>query len=112
MRSLLGLVILGAIACGCTPAPQPAPPPSPPDASDASPPPAPTPKTACDSACQSLASIGCPEAIPSNCGAVLTRIEADGIVRSNAGSPFSCASVAAVKTVAQAQALGVVCKKP
>jgi hypothetical protein len=96
----------------CKPAINPAP-----DASDAAlgedAGPAPTvdaaPPAACQAACTALQKVGCPIGGVSGCAAFLARDLGSGVVGANGAAPVTCASVAAVQTIAQAQALGFTC---
>jgi hypothetical protein len=105
---LLPVMLLALLAC--KPAINPAP-----DASDASPTPpesldaAPPAPAACQAACAALVTVGCPIGSATGCAAFLARDLASGDVGANGGAPVTCASVAAVRTLAQAQALGFTC---
>lgn len=104
----LALALVLTFLAGC-PAPAPPSPPPGPDATDAAPlPPGPF-ASPCQAACDALRSAGCPEGSQADCITVLAHIDGDRLVRTPAGPAMTCASVAAVKSVAEARQQGIRC---
>jgi hypothetical protein len=64
---------------------------------------------ACQAACAALVTVGCPIGSAMGCAAFLNRDLASGVVGGNGAAPVTCATVAAVRTLVQAQALGFTC---
>jgi|SRR5579859_594041 len=112
-RALIGsLIAIAALLCACPP---PAPPQPPgPDASDAAPSPPPSPGD-CSAACAALALAGCALGAAADCPAFMARDIGSGKVPDPTTChprclPLTCATIAQVKTVADAQRLGFVCR--
>jgi hypothetical protein len=97
--SLAFACVLGAAVGGCPPGP---PPLTPVDASDAA-------STPCASACASLAALGCPEGVQTDCVPVLAHIDGEHAIRTPSGATLTCAAIASAQTVAAVEALGVGC---
>jgi hypothetical protein len=118
---LSALIPLAAFPLAGCPPPSPVPPG--PDSSDAAPAPSPSPTpnptptppappgptTPCQSGCDALATLGCPEGSAANCVRVMADHDKNKDLRTPSGKPLSCADLAGVKTVTGARALGITC---
>lgn len=100
-------VIMAVVAC--TPSPVPLTPT--PDASDAAPSTADA-STTCAAACAALAAVSCPLGASPSCPAFLQGQSDAGSLPNPAagGKPLTCAAVAQVRTLVDAQRMGFACK--
>jgi hypothetical protein len=109
-KAMLIATLSCLLASACPPVPPPNPPPQPPDASDAAPapPPAFDSGSACDAACSVLVGLHCWKG--ADCAATLARDLGSGkIPDPTTHKPMTCAQLAQLTTVVDAQRLGFVC---
>lgn len=124
---LIALAVAGAVLAvpACTPQPvvptpdadAMTPPPAPVgDSAAPAPPPVPPPSPnvtpACQAACTALVMAKCPQWDAGDCGGYMQQLDSSGQVPNPAaqGHPLTCIVISTVKTQADAQRLGFVCK--